>query len=320
MSARLVTVFGSDGFIGRYVVRALARSGFRIRAVTRKPHTAGFLRPLGAVGQIQIEKGDVKVSDSVRRLVAGSDAVVNLVGILHNSGSQTFRSIHEEAPHRIAQACAEHGVRSFVQISAIGASEESSSAYARSKARGEQLAWEALPSTVAVRPSLVFGSEDGFFNRFAGLAQISPALPLIGGGKNLVQPVYVGDLASAVDRILNQDASGPRIFEIGGPTIYSFKEVMELVLEYSERERLLVPIPYNIAKALGAVLGVLPNPQLTMDQVELLKADNVVRSDGSVGTLNDLNILPRSVEQIVPTYLYRFRKHGQYDDEPVAES
>ena len=316
----LATVFGGSGFIGRYVVGALARRGWRVRVGVRQPHLAHHLQPLGTVGQIMPVQANVRYPDSLAAACSGADAVVNLVGILYSSGAQKFDAVHAEGAGAVAEAARAAGARRLVHISAIGADPHSASDYARSKAEGEARALAAWDQAVIVRPSIVFGPEDSFFNRFAAIARISPALPLIGGGHTRFQPVYAGDVAEGIARLLTLEAAPGRTYEFGGPSIYTFRELMELMLNTIQRRRLLVPLPWAVAKMQAAVLQLLPSPLLTMDQVELLKRDNVV-SDAAVKaglTLDGLGIAPQAIEAIVPTYLGRFRRAGQFT-RPGAE-
>lgn len=307
MTTNLVTVFGGSGFVGRHTVRALARAGWRIKVATRHPNLAFFLRPLGTVGQIDFVKCDIADPESVRRAVTGSKAVVNLVGILFQKG-QTFEDVQATGAAHIAEAAAAAGVQALVHVSAIGADKDSNAHYAATKAEGELAVRQAFPSAVILRPSLIFGPEDNFFNKFAAMARILPALPLIGGGRTRFQPVFVGDVAQAVvTGLMRQDG---RTYELGGPTIYSFKELMQLILRETGRKRLLVPVPFLVATMKAFFLQLLPNPLLTIDQVELLKKDNVV-SAAALG-LSDLGIAPTSVEAVIPSYLWRFRAKGEY--------
>lgn len=308
---RTVTVFGGSGFIGRYVVARLADRGWTIRVAVRNPRRANFLRPLGNVGQIVPIRTRLQNAEEVQAAVAGADAVVNLVGILAPSGKQTFAAIQAEGPGLIAEAAAAQGIERMVQVSAIGADPDAPADYARTKGLGERAVRAALPRAVILRPSIVFGPEDGFFNRFAAMARLSPALPLIGGGHTRFQPVYVGDVADAAVAALENEAARGMTYELGGPHVYSFKELMQILLKTIRRKRLLVPIPWALAYAQGSVLQLLPDPPLTRDQVKLLERDNVV-GDGAL-TLADLGIdQPHSVEVIVPTYLDRYRPGGRF--------
>ena len=310
--ASLVTVFGGSGFVGRHTVRALARAGYRIRVAVRHPNLGNFLPPMGTVGQIQVVKANVEDADQIAAAVRGADIVVNLVGILYQSGHQRFESIHAEAAGAIAAAAKSAGAHSFIQVSAIGADVESESTYARSKADGETRVRAVFPDATILRPSIVFGPEDNFFNRFAALARMLPFLPLIGGGTTKFQPVYVSDVAAAIVKCARDISTRGHIYELGGPGIYSFKELMELILRETGRKKLLVPVPHWIAMSKATFLQMLPKPLLTRDQVKLLKYDNVV-SSGAL-TLADLGIQPDSVEAILPSYLWRFRAEGQFEE------
>jgi len=309
MPPAVATVFGGTGFIGRYVVKHLADAGVRIRVPTRRPQSGIFLKSMGEPGQIGLVRADIGDPGSVRAAVGNADAVVNLVGILYERGRQTFDAIHVEAARRIAEAARDRGAQRLVQVSALGADPKSPAAYARSKAAGEAAVLEAFPKASIVRPSIVFGTEDNFFNRFGAMAVFLPALPLIGGGRTRFQPVYVGDVAEAARRILDDPATAGRTYELGGPHVYTFRELMELLLEEIGRRRLLVPIPWAIAELQAAVLEKLPSPPLTRDQVMMLRRDNIVSE--SAQTLADLGIAPTSLEVILPTYLTRFRRGGR---------
>jgi len=315
MKNQLVTIFGGSGFLGRHTVRALARAGYRIKVATRHPNRAFFLRPLGSVGQIDFVKCDVAEADSVARALSGADAAVNLTGILFQSG-QTFEEVQAEGAANIAQAAAAAGVAALVHVSAIGADADSESAYAVTKAEGEAAVREAFPNAVILRPSIIFGPEDGFFNKFAELARFFPALPLIGGGRTRFQPVFVGDVARAILAGLSRQDG--RTFELGGPSTYSFKELMQLILRETGRKRVLVPVPFGIAFLKAAFLQLLPKPLVTVDQVKLLKKDNVVSA--TAPGLADLGITPTSVEAVIPSYLWRYRAKGEYADQARRET
>ena len=311
----LATVFGGSGFIGRYVVRALAKQGWRVRVAVRNPHLAPELKVMGDVGQIELMQANLRMADSVDRALEGASACVNLVGVLYESGRQRFDSLHAEGAGTVAAAAARRGIARYVQVSAIGAAEDSPSRYGRTKAAGEAAVRAALPSATIIRPSVVFGPEDDFFNRFAAMAAMSPALPLIGGGHTRFQPVYAGDVAAAVAAALEDPASAGQAYELGGPAIYSFQRLMELILKETHRKRMLVPVPFGIASLLGiggdmAAWTGLIAPPLTTDQVESLKRDNVVAT-GALG-LADLGVTPTAVEASIPTYLWRFRNGGQF--------
>ena len=307
---RLATVFGGSGFIGRYVVRDLAVRGWLVRAAVRRPDEALFLKTSGALGQITPVAANIRDRASVMRAVAGAEAVINLVGILHEGGRQKFQSVQADGPRIIAEEAAKAGVRHLVHISAIGADPNSSSAYARTKAAGEAGVRQAFAGATILRPSIVFGPEDDFFNRFARMAMLSPALPLIGGGTTRFQPVYVGDVAEAAMKAIETPEAAGKVYELAGPKAYSFAELLRLMLTEIGRKRLLLPLPFPLASLMGAVMQCLPNPQLTADQVRLLKRDNVP-SAGSAG-LADLGITPTGVEAIIPTYLDRYRARSYY--------
>lgn len=310
----LITIYGGSGFIGRHVVRAIAKTGARMRIAVRRPELAGHLQPLGGVGQINPVQANVRFPDSLLAAADGADAVINLVGILFPSGKQTFAAVQDEGARHVAEAARAGGAKAFVHISAIGASPDAASVYARTKAEGEAAVKDVFPGTVILRPSVVFGPEDDFFNRFAKLARIAPALPLIGGGKTRLEPVFVGDVAKAVIAGLTGQAGASAPYELGGPEVLTLKEVMERVLTYTMRKRLLVPVPFWLAELKGAFLQLLPTPLLTVDQVRLLQSDNVVSEAAkrSGRTLEGLGIEPMAVAAVVPGYLEQFRPRGQF--------
>lgn len=310
MARGLVTVFGGSGFIGRYVVRNLAQAGWQVRVAIRRPDEALFLKTAGSVGQVTPVAANIRNDASVRAACAGAEAVVNLVGILYEGGRQKFDAVQGEGAGRVAAAAKAAGARRLVQISAIGADANSDSGYARSKARGEANAAAAFPGATILRPSIVFGPEDDFFNRFAKMAMISPALPLIGGGTTRFQPVYVGDVAMAVMKVLEDDATAGRTYELAGPRIYTFRDLLKLMLSEIGRARALVPLPFALASLKAAFLQLLPVPPLTVDQVRLLKRDNV--AGGNAPGLAELGIQPVAVEAMLPTYLDRYRPRGHY--------
>ena len=319
MTGKLAVVFGGSGFIGRNVVRELARRGWRVRVGVRRPHQSQFLRPMGAVGQIQLSQVNIRHRPSIAEALKGADAVVNLVGVLFQDGANGFAAVQSAGAASIAQLSAEAGIKNLVHLSAIGADAEGDSIYARTKGEGEKAVLDAVPSATILRPSIVFGPEDGFFNRFATMATSTPLtpLPLIGGGKTQFQPVYVDDVADAVCAALEQSDAKGRIFELGGPGIYTFRELMEIMLREIGRKRLLAPLPAPVASLIGffgQLAGKLPfvEPVLTQDQAKLAMIDNVVNTDGSVGTLADLSIEPQALEAILPTYMEPFRKYGQF--------
>lgn len=309
----LVTVFGGSGFLGRHVVRALAKRDYRIRVAVRRPELAGHLQPLGRVGQIHPVQANVRNAASVQSVVRDSEIVVNLVGILTPSGEQTFEAVQSRASGTVAKAAADIGAR-VVHISAIGADEHSASVYARTKAAGEKAVLETAPSATILRPAVVFGPEDEFTNRFAALARMSPVLPLIGGDTRM-QPVYVGDVASAVADAVDGKAKAGGTYELGGPEILTMREIMQYILEVTDRDRMLLPLPFGLAKFKAFFLQFAPGAlKLTPDQVELLKTDKVVSDAAKAAglTLQGLGITPDSMEAIAPQYLWRFRPMGQF--------
>lgn len=316
MATRVVTVFGGSGFIGRSVVKRLARQGWVVRVAVRRPLRAQFLKPLGDVGQITPLRAPLQDEAAVRDAVAGAHAVINLVGLLYETRRQRFAGVHFEGARRVAEAAAAAGVKHLVQVSAIGAAPGAEAEYARSKGAAEAAVREAFPGAVVIRPSIVFGPEDGFFNLFAELARLSPLLPLIGGGKTRFQPVYVADVAEAVVKTLTDPACAGKTYELGGPRVYSFKELLQLMLTVIRRRRLLVPLPFWAASLEATFLELMPVPLLTRDQVRLLKHDNVVAPD-ALG-LKDIGIAPTAVELILPTYLERYRLGGRFNQRQLV--
>ncbi|MBN9602662.1 MAG: complex I NDUFA9 subunit family protein [Afipia felis] len=309
----LVTVFGGSGFLGRHVVRALAQRDYRLRVGVRRPELAGHLQPLGKVGQINPVQANVRYPASLEAAMRGSRIVVNLVGILSEGGAQRFNAVQAEGARAIAEAAARIGAR-VVHVSAIGANANSASRYATSKALGEQAVLEAAPDATIIRPSIVFGPEDHFTNRFAALARMFPALPLIGADTKL-QPVYVGDVASAIADAVDGKTKTGATYELGGPEVMTMREAIELILQVAERDPMLVPLPFGLAKLQAAFLQFAPGDlKLTPDQVEMLKTDNVVSDAAkSAGlTLEGLGIAPESMAAVLPSYLWRFRKTGQF--------
>lgn len=313
MRDALVTIFGGSGFLGRYVVRALAKRGHRIKVAVRRPDLAGHLQPLGRVGQIHAVQANLRFPDSVMAAARDADVVINLVGVLFESGRQRFDAVQAKGAGYVAQAAAARGAQ-MVHVSAIGANAQSTSAYARSKRAGEEAVLAASPSATIFRPSVLFGPEDDFLNRFAAMARFSPLLPLIGGGHTQFQPVYVADVAQAIAEAADGLARPGAIYELGGPDVLTFKQVLEFILAVIERRRVLVPLPFAAAKAVGHVAQWLPGPLLTPDQVELLKHDNIVSEATKRDrlTLEGLKIAPTAMQAIVPSYLWRFRKAGQF--------
>ncbi len=310
MAHRVATIFGGSGFIGRYIVERLAKRGWIMRIAVRRPDQALFLKPLGDIAQIVPIAANIRDERSVAAAVRGVDTVINLVGILYEGGRQRFGAVHVEGVRRLARAAAGAGVRQFLHLSALGADAKSASAYARSKAAGEAMLREHFPSAIVLRPSIVFGPEDDFFNRFAAMARLSPALPLIGGGRMRFQPIYVGDVADAAAHALENPALAGKTFELAGPRIYTFKELMELLLAVIGRRRLLLPVPFPVAAVQAAILGLLPRPPLTLDQLRLLKSDNVLT--GKLPGLAELGIHPTGLEAILPSYLESYRVGGHF--------
>ncbi len=312
-SDRLVTLIGGSGFIGRHVVRNLAKRGYRIRVACRRPDLAGHVVPLGTPGQIVPVQANVRYPASLAAACDGAFAVVNLTGLLYNGGAQTFDAVHVFGAEAVAKAAKAAKAQVLVHLSAIGADAISVSSYARTKAEGEAKAKAGFAGVSIVRPSVVFGPEDGFFNRFAAMARFSPALPLI-GGQTKFQPVFVGDVAEAIATLIDRGVADGKTYELGGPAVKSFKELLNYVLEVTMRKRLLLPLPFPLASLMGTIAGILPNPALTSDQVELLKHDNVVSAaaEAEGRTLPGLGIAARSIESVVPSYLYRYRKAGQF--------
>lgn len=316
----LVTVFGGSGFVGGQVVQALARRGWRVRVAVRRPDRAYKLQTSGHVGQIQTVRCDVTRPADVEAALRGADAAINLVGILYESGRRTFHAVHVEGARNIAEACAAAGVGRLVHVSALGADPESESDYALSKAAAEMAVREVKPDAVVIRPSVVFGAGDGFLNRFAAMASMSPFLPLIGGGQTKFQPVYVADVAEAVARTATLPEVAGRTFELGGPAVMTFEDVLKLIRRETYRRFGLIPLPFFAARVIGslaqlsAFVGIAP--ALTRDQVVLLESDNVV-AEGAEG-LAALGIEPTGIEAIAPSYLWRYRRGGQFAEAPAV--
>jgi NADH dehydrogenase len=309
----LVTVYGGSGFLGRHVVRALAKRHYRIRVAVRRPELTGHLQPLGRVGQIHAVQANLRNGASVEAAARDAEVLVNLVGILFERGRQKFNAVHTAGAEHVARTAQAQGAR-VVHVSAIGADADSPAAYGRSKAAAERLVLAAAPEAVIMRPSIMFGPDDDFFNRFAALARLSPALPLIGGGLTKFQPVFAGDVATAIADAVDGTLRGGTVYELGGPEVKTFKELMQFVLATIGRRRLLVPLPFFVARLQAMVLQFMPKPLLTPDQVALLRADNVVSeaARGEGRTLEGIGIAPETIETVVPSYLWRFRKTGQF--------
>ncbi len=326
MRGDLIVVFGGSGFIGRHVVKALCKRGKRVRVPMRRPHLGADLRVLGDVGQVQLVQANVRFPDSVTAALDGADGVVNLIGLLSEKGKQTFIDVQAKGAAAIADAAKARGITRFVHVSAIGADPHSKSLYGRTKADAEAAVRAAVPTAAILRPSIVFGPEDDFFNRFADMAKFAPALPLIGGGKTKFQPVYVQDVAEAVANALDRDTAQGKVFELGGPHIYTFKELLDFTLKTINRKRGYANLPFFIAQPMGAIADAVfrfnpfADAPLTGDQVEMLKQDNIVGASGDkVATLADLGVTElETIETIVPSYLWRFRPYGQFQTKPSA--
>jgi NADH dehydrogenase len=307
---KIVAIFGAGGFIGKHLMRRLTKLDYRVKVATRNPYLKGYLKPLGGPGQIELFKTNIFKEDEVREVLKNCDFAINLVGILHETRKQKFNKIHYQFPFLLSNLCKELGIKNLIHISALGIKEKHSSKYMNSKLLGEKTIQENFKPSVILRPSVVFGPEDKFFNTFASLAQFSPILPLIGGGKTKFAPIYVGDVAKAIVKSLELNNYEPKIYELGGPENYSFKELMNILLVEIKKKRFLLPLPFSAAKFQSYFLQMLPNPLLTPDQVELLKYNNIVT--GEYSTLKDLGITGTTIQSILPKYIYRFRTGGQF--------
>ena len=307
---KIIAIFGAGGFIGKHLIRNLTKLDYRIKIATRSPYLKGYLKPLGNPGQIELFKTNIFNEEDVRNVLKNCDLVINLVGILYETKKQKFNHIHSRFPQLLSNLCNELGIKNLVHISALGVKEKHNSLYMQSKLEGEKNIQDTFKPSVILRPSVVFGPEDKFFNTFASLAQFSPVLPLVGGGKTKFAPIYVGDVAKAIVKALELNNSEPKIYELGGPENYSFKELMEILLTEIKKKRFLIPIPFGFAKFLSYFLQILPNPLLTPDQVELLKHHNIVSGDHP--TLKDLGITGTPIQSILSKYIYRFREGGQF--------
>jgi len=305
-----IAIFGGGGFIGRHLMRELTKLDYRIKVATRNPYIKGYLKPQGNAGQIEIMKVNIFNSEEVKGVLNNCDFAINLVGILYETRKQKFDKIHSQFPYLLSNLCNEMGIRNLIHVSSLGVKGKHTSKYIQSKLLGEKSVQETFKRSVILRPSLCFGPEDKFFNTFASIAQFSPVLPLIGGGKTKFAPIYVGDIAKAIVKALELNNSEPRIYELGGPENYSFKELMKILLTEIKKKRYLMTIPFGIAKLESYFFEMLPNPLLTRDQVELLKYDNIV--SGNYPSLKDLNIKGETIQNILPTYIYRFRSGGQF--------
>ncbi len=314
--SKLVTIYGGSGFVGRYIARRMAKDGWRVRVAVRRPNDALFVKPYGVPGQVEPVPCNIRDDASVRAVMTGADAVINCVGILNRSGKNTFDSVQAEGAARVARIASDLGIAHLVQISAIGADKTSASDYARSKAKGEDAVLAAFPNAVILRPSVIFGSEDQFFNRFAGMAAMSPILPVVGADTRF-QPVHVDDVAQAAV-LAASGAAAPGVYELGGPDVATFRDLMHKMLGVIRRRRLVVNVPFFVARIMGGVfdliqaltLGLIENKMLTRDQVKNLARDNVVTA-GAKG-FADLGIEPTSIDAVLPEYLWRYRPSGQY--------
>ena len=307
---KIIAIFGAGGFLGKHLMRQLTKLDYRVKVATRNPYLKGYLKPLGNPGQIELFKTNIFNSEDVKQVLKNCDLAINLVGILYETKKQKFSQVHAEFPYLLSNLCNEIGVKNLVHISALGVRESHISKYMQSKLEGEKNIQKVFKPSVILRPSLVFGPEDKFFNAFASIAQFSPALPLIGGGKVKFSPIYVGDVAKAIVKTLKLENSKPKIYELGGPKNYSFKELMEILLEEIKKKRFLIPIPFSVAKLQSYFLQMMPNPLLTSDQVDMLKYNNIV--SGEYPTLEDLGIRGKTIQSILPKYIYRFRTGGQF--------
>ncbi len=307
---KIIAVFGAGGFLGKHLMRQLTRLDYRVKVATRNPYLKGYLKPLGNPGQIELFKTNIFNSEDIKQVLKNCDFAINLVGILNETRKQKFYQIHSQFPQLLSNLCGEVGIKHFIHISALGVKEGHSSLYMQSKLQGEKNIQNTFKPTVILRPSVVFGPEDKFFNTFASIAQFSPALPLIGGGKTKFEPIYVGDVAKAIVKTLELNNSKPKVYELGGPENYSFKELMKILLNEIKKKRFLIPIPFGFAKFQSYFLQMMPNPLLTPDQVELLKHNNVISGDHPI--LKDLGITGTLIQNILPKYIYRFRAGGQF--------
>jgi len=317
-----VTVIGGSGFLGHQVVRRMAEAGYRIRVTSRKPALALSLKPLGGVGQIAVVRADIRNEAELAASIDRAEIVVNLVGILKPSGGRSFEAMHVEGAATVAKLAAKAGVRRLIHVSSIGADPKARTAYARSKGQGEAAVRAAFPRATILRPSVMFGPGDGFFNRFASLMRLSRLVfPLFGGGATKFQPVFVGDVADALANAIADEATCGRTYELGGPAVYSLKDILAMIARYTERKRTFVPVPFFLLDLAAALTGWLPFAPVTLDQARLLRKDNVVRKGPdatTVGTLADLGVQPTAVEAVVPSYLYCYRPAGQYTESRSA--
>ena len=307
---KIIAIFGGAGFLGKHLMRQLTKLDFRVKVATRNPYLKGYLKPLGNPGQIELIKTNIFDSEDVKRVLNNCDFAINLVGILYETRKQKFNQIHAQFPYVLSNLCNETGIKNLIHVSALGVKEGHVSKYMQSKLQGEKNIKETFKPTVILRPSIFFGPEDKFFNTFASIAQFCPILPLIGGGKTKFAPIYVGDVAKAITKSLTLNNSKVKIYELGGPENYSFKELMKILLAEIKKKRFLVHIPFSVAKFQSYFLQMMPKPLLTTDQVELLKYDNII--SGDYPDLKDFGISGESIQTILPKYIYRFRTRGQF--------
>jgi len=307
---KIIAIFGAGGFLGKHLMRQLTKLDYRIKVATRNPYLKGYLKPLGSPGQIELFKTNIFNPEDIKKVLANCDFVINLVGILYETRKQKFEQIHSQFPYLLGSICNEIGVKNLIHVSALGVKEKHKSLYMQSKLEGEKNIQDTFKPSVILRPSVIFGPEDKFFNTFASLTQFSPALPLIGEGKTKFAPIYVGDVTKAIVKALQLNNSEPKIYELGGPKNYSLKELMEILLSEIKKKRFLISIPFGLAKFQSYFLQMMPNPLLTPDQVELLKHNNIV--SGDFPTLRDLGIAGTTLQSVLPKYIYRFRTGGQF--------
>ena len=306
---KIIGIFGAGGFLGKHLMRQLTKLDYRVKVATRNPYLKGYLKPLGNPGQIELFKTNIFNPEDVKQVLKNCNIAINLVGILYETRKQKFNQIHAQFPNLLSELCNELGIKKLVHVSALGVKEGHPSQYMQSKLQGEKNIQGTFKQSVILRPGIMFGPEDKFFNTFATLAQFSPALPLIGGGKTVFEPIYVGDVAQTIVKSLELNNSKPSIYELGGAN-YSFKELMQILLSEINKKRFLIPIPWGMAKFQSYFLQMLPTPLLTPDQVTMLRYDNVV--SGEYKTLKNLKIKPTTIQSILPKYIYRFRSGGEF--------
>ena len=307
---KIIAIFGGGGFLGKHLMRLLTKLDYRIKVATRNPYLKGYLKPLGNPGQIELFKTNIFDTKDVEKVLKNCDLAINLVGILYETRKQKFDLVHSQFPYLLSNLCNEIGIKNLIHVSALGVREKHNSKYIQSKLQGEKNIQDTFQPSVILRPSIVFGPEDKFFNTFASIAQFSPILPLVGGGKTKFAPIYVGDVGKAIVKALELNNSKPIIYELGGPENYSFRELMEILLTEIKKKRFLMPVSFGFAKFQSYFLQMVPKPLLTPDQVELLKHNNIVSGDHP--TLKDLGITGTSIQTILPKYIYRFREGGQF--------